>query len=252
MTAYNDVFIQLQDYMLDDVNMKRSLEMKLNNNLIQKKNKQDSENRFELDSQNKSVNKLFIPKEQDTLFWCFFILKNGEYAYETVNHKNEIIARQIKIEFVDKIRKNKQIVKMYKFDTLCNLESNLANDKFLNVKTFLSLCAIENINILFIDNKIYYELMMNDSKEVFVIFTKSGNKYQKKYGFEKYTMDKTDSIKEKLYKVENIDKPIKAISAYKVEELLQICNKLAIETVNKDNGKNKSKKDLYESIIQYF
>jgi hypothetical protein len=55
------------------------------------------------------------------------------------------------------------------------------------------------------------------------------------------------------------------MSAYKTQELLDICNKLGIETnvassnndangvANTENAvKNKSKKDLYESIIKYF
>jgi hypothetical protein len=53
------------------------------------------------------------------------------------------------------------------------------------------------------------------------------------------------------------------MSAYKTQELVDICNKLGIETnvVScsssspsniSDNAKSKSKKDLYEAIIKYF
>ena len=48
------------------------------------------------------------------------------------------------------IRKNKDIVKTYKFDTISSIESNLANDNNLNKKTFLTLCSIENINIIYV------------------------------------------------------------------------------------------------------
>ena len=63
--------------------------------------------------------------------------------------------------------------------------------------------------------------------------------------------NEADKIKTNLYKLENIDKPIKGLSSYKVSELIDICNKLSIETKNTD-GKNKSKNDLYELIIQFF
>jgi hypothetical protein len=43
-----------------------------------------------------------------------------------------------------------------------------------------------------------------------------------------------------------------AFSSYKTSDLVNICQKLAIETINKDTNKLKSKKDLYEGIIQYF
>ena len=49
-----------------------------------------------------------------------------------------------------------------------------------------------------------------------------------------------------------LDKPIKALSSYKVQDLIDICNKLVIDIVNKETGKNKTKNELYESIIQYF
>jgi len=55
-----------------------------------------------------------------------------------------------------------------------------------------------------------------------------------------------------LYKLDSLNKPIKSLSSYKVSELLNIANKLAIEIINKQTGKNKTKNELYESIIQYF
>ena len=61
-----------------------------------------------------------------------------------------------------------------------------------------------------------------------------------------------NNIRSSLYKLNVIDKPIKGMSSYKVAELLDICSKLGIEVVNKETGKNKTKNDLYESIIQYF
>ena len=55
-----------------------------------------------------------------------------------------------------------------------------------------------------------------------------------------------------FYKIDNIDKPIKSVSAYKVQELIDFCIKLTIETVNNETKKNKNKNELYESLIQYF
>jgi hypothetical protein len=42
------------------------------------------------------------------------------------------------------------------------------------------------------------------------------------------------------------------MSGYKLSELVEICEKLAIDIFNKDTNKSKNKKDLYETIIQYF
>ena len=249
MTPYNDVLHELQYYILNEENMKRSLEMKM------KCGTKEKQPRPSIAPSSKIQDKIFVPREKDTLFWCFYILKNGDAKYETMYNRNDIVARQMKIEYIDVIRKNKQTVKTYKFDSISNIENNLANEKSLNVKTFLTLCAIENLNILFINNKTYYELCMNDSETVFIINclnTKETANYNTRYGFEITTHNNATAIKSTLHKVDNIDKPIKSISAYTVSELIEMCNKLAIGIKNVKDDKNKSKKELYESIVQYF
>ena len=247
-TIYNDVLDGLQDYILNEENIKKSLRMKISNvKTIKNEKPHDIKNNFAKKPE------LFIPNQQDSLFWLYYIIKNGDACYETLNNKNSLIAKQMKIDLITKIRKNKDIVKMYKFDTISNIESNLANDNNLNKKTFITLCAIENINVLFICKKTYFELLMNDSKVIYVIHElPCKSNYYFKYGFEIASEETIDNVRTTLYKLDNIDKPIKAISAYKVEDLTIIANKLAIEVINKDTGKHKSKKDLYESIIQYF
>jgi len=243
---YNDVLKNLQDYMLDDENIDRALKMKMDTTV----NKEKISINFV-----KPKKSLFIPREKDTLFWCFYIIKNGDVKYETLYNKNEVIEKQIKITYIEKIRKEKQTLKIYKFDSITSIESNLLNDNFINRKTFLSLCALENINIIYISKKTYFELLMNDTNEVFIIHEINNSlngKYNIKYGFEMGDVEIISGIKNSLYRVDNIDKPIKAFSSYKTQELIDICSKLAIEVINKDTNKKKSKKDLYEGIIQYF
>jgi len=99
---------------------------------------------------------------------------------------------------------------------------------------------------------------MNDSNKFYII------KYiseKDKYGFEETNKDNLDDFRDKYYKVDNLAKPIKTMSAYKTQELVDICNKLGIETTSSSPSssassssvnKTKSKKDLYEAIIKYF
>ena len=256
MLSYNDVLIQLQDYMLDEENMNKSLKTKLMSERNEKKPQKEFLKTQALEHALEPVNKkpsLFTPNHQDNLFWCFYIIKNGEYNYQILNNKNALTSKQFKIELVTTIRKNKDIVKTYKFDTITSIESNLVNDNNLNPKTFLTLCAIENINIIYVNKNTYYELLMNDSDVIYIVHElEDKSKYYKKYGFELATVDALNNIKNTLYKLDNIAKPIKAISSYKVQDLLDMCNKLAIESINKETGKNKSKNDMYEAIIKYF
>jgi hypothetical protein len=197
----------------------------------------------------------FIPTEKDTLFWCYYIIANGDIKYESINHKNTLVEKQMKIDLVSLIRKNKDLLKKIgKFDTITNIENNLANENNINIKTFLSLCAIANINVIYISKKTYFESFMNDTTIVYVISEQinSQSKYVKKYGYQLANPEFINNIRATLYKLDKVDKPMKAMSAYKVEELVSICERLDISIFNKDNGKNKTKKDLYEAIIQYF
>lgn len=249
MLSYNDVLDELQYYMLNDANMQKALKFKIcrakNEKIVAKE----------------SIVKnsaLYIPNQQDSLFWCYYIIKNGDIKYETLNYKNALVAKQLKIDLVTTMRKNKDIVKMYKFDTISNIENNLANDNNLSPKVFLTLCAIENINIIYVSKKTYYELLMNDTNVVYIVHeVQVQSKYYNKYGFEMATDETLNNIRSTLYKIDNIAKPIKAASSYKVQDLIDICNKLSIETNNtntnnKNSGKNKTKNELYESIVQYF
>ena len=244
-TNYNDVIKNLQDYMLDETNMKKSLEMKIvSEKKITMEMKLASEKKVVKDKEIKPA--LFIPREKDTLFWCFYVMKHGDVKYEMLEYKNILTEKKLKIEYVEKIRKEKQTVKTYKFATLTHTENNLANENQLDVKTFLTLCAVENLNVLFVKNKTYYELLMNDSNELHIVHLLQNYKY----GHE-INPTGASQIKTTLYQLDNIDKPIKSMSGYKLSELVEICEKLGIDIINKETNKSKGKKELYEAIIQY-
>jgi hypothetical protein len=237
-----------QPYILNENNMINYLKYKLNTT---KEKSIKPVTSFIKTNENKPI--LFIPKEQDTLFWCYYIIVNGEGSYEMLNVKNPLIAKQIKIDYVSKIRDNKQILKTYKFDSITSIENNLANDNNINIKTVMSLCVISNINLIFISKKTYFDLLINDIGPIYIIReVEFQSKYNKKYGFEIANNNLLDSIRTTLYKIDNLDKPIKALSYYKIKDLTDICEKLSIDIINSETGKNKTKNELYESIIQYF
>jgi len=153
MLSYNDVLNQLQYYILDTKNIQKIIRQ--NNQIIQKPNQNIQKPNPIIQKPNPIIQKpkLFIPNEQDSLFWCFYIMINGIDTYEMLTNKNTLIAKQLKINLVSNIRQNKNIIKMYKFDTITNIESNLAYDNNINPKTLLSLCAIENINVIYVNKK---------------------------------------------------------------------------------------------------
>ena len=96
-------------------------------------------------------------------------------------------------------------------------------------------------------------MLMNDSDKIYILNEiQSQSKYNNKYGYEMGTNETISNIRNTFFRLEAINKPIKAVSAYKLDELINICNKLVINIYNNMTSKQKSKKELYESIIQYF
>ena len=246
-SQYNDVINKLHDYMLNENTIKRSLARRINNNFennTEKSNKISRQNLVPI----KDKCNMFTPTQKDTLFWCFYILKYGENNYEMLDNINIVLEKKLKIDYVEKIRKEKQIVKSHKFATLTHLENQLANEDKIDLNTFFTLCVIENINVLYVCKKTYFELLMNDDK-IHIIHRLDN---YSKYGYEGIEQSKIELYRSTLFKVDNVDKPVKSISSYKVSELVEFCSKLGIEIYIKDTTKNKSKKDLYESLIQYF
>lgn len=250
-----------EPYILNETNMQHYLKYTLNDSriledkpMLQNKTIANKSNDNQFTIKKPIIHSIFVPREQDSLFWCYYIITNGDIQYEMLPNRNTLTTKQLKIEYISKIRENKQVVKMYKLDTISNIENNLANDAIMNIKTTMTLCAIENINVIFVSKKTYFELFTNDSNIVYIIreMENKPSNYGKKYGYEIATEDRLNDIRNTLYKITTLDKPIKALSSYKVSELLDIANKLAIEFVNNTTGKHKTKNELYESIVQYF
>ncbi len=239
--VYQEFVKHIQDYMFNNTTICKSIENRIRENYnIKKLNEQQNKK----EEKNKNI---IIPIENDSLFWCLYIIKNGYMNYSQLHNKNIILEKQFKIEYVERLRKEKQLIKQFKFDTLSNIENTLVNENFINNKTFLMLCVLGNLNIILIINKTYYELNMNDSNRYYVV-----KSYNNKYGFEEVTKDSLDEYRNNYYKLDNIDKPIKSISSYKTQDLIDICNKLHIDINNSNNMKTKSKQDLYNEIIKYF
>jgi hypothetical protein len=250
----NTFFYELQKYELNDENIQNIQNIQnILKTKIETKSETILETKIEVKPEvknevfNKTKSNIFIPKERDSLFWCFYLIKNGHLKYELIDNKNIITEKQFKINWVEELRKHKPIIKQYKFTTLSNIENNLANEDKININTFLTLCVVENKNVLIVKKNTYYELLMNDSEEIFIIYFLNNGKF----GYEQ-NLNKVNDVRTTFYKLDNFDKPIKSITYYKVNDLIDICNKLSIEIINKETNKSKSKKDLYEDIIKTF
>jgi hypothetical protein len=193
----------------------------------------------------KSNHDFFYPEQKDQLFWCYYIIKNGFAAYEypgTTSYANE---KKEKFECIELLRKNKQTLKENKIKNIKeDVEDELAQKSMISRKTFIALCSIEKQNVLYIENNKYFDIFTDTTNALsyHVVHCIKG-----KYCYETdISQTQIEKYKSSLFKCDNFEKPLKAISYYKLNELVDICKYLVLVT----DFNKKTKKELYELLME--
>ena len=224
-----------------------------NNNIlsiITKINIIDSREQITKKKLNKNIEKkefenFFIPEQNDSLFWCWIIFIYNFNKYTELKNKIFSTEKTYKINFINKIRQHKQEIKKFKIK-ISHIENILANENFLELNVLEIMLYIEKFNFIFINDKIYYENISYPEKKTCII--KYFHKYEK-YGLFLENKQNVSIYKDKLFIVENINKPIKSISTYKAQDIRDMCDKLKINTM-KTPTKYKTKKELYQLLCE--
>ena len=218
-----------------------------------------------LTSVKKQGAKPFIPFQKDKLFWCFYIILNGYEAYEMNHSASFSLEKQIKIETVEKLKSIKEKLKELKLKRT-ELEDELVNKPMITLKGLYALCLVHDVSITYIYGRKYCEINTANANEVAnevananevavenkkkgIIIQNAKKEDSLKWTSHEQPTDFLTQIKEEYWLIENIQKPLKAASAYTLQELQDICGKLQITTLTEKN-KAKTKTKLYEEIIQ--
>ena len=197
---------------------------------------------------------MYRPKQKDSLFWCFYILKYGFSNYEMeINNQYFVVEKNEKFKYIELLRKNKDLLKLHKIKPLTQLEDDLANKDKISPKTFFALCILENINVLLVDKRKVYELLINDSPTINIVHRNNQTYY---HSIElDVTQDICNKYRETYYILTNFDTSLKGIGSYKLQELIDLCNKLNInieEHKNKTLKQKITKKDIYELLVMNY
>ena len=195
--------------------------------------------------------KPFTPFQKDKLFWCFFIILKGHEEYE-MNHSNSFsLEKKIKIETVEKLKSIKEKLKELKLKRT-ELEDNLVNCNTISIKGLYALCLVHNISITYVYGRKYYEINKeaeNEPGNKKGIIMENSLRWNDKENNDEFMTN----VRANYWLIDNIQKPLKAPTAYMLKDLQDICQKLQISleiTVNeKTKLKNKSK--LYEEILAH-
>ena len=97
---------------------------------------------FQKNYKNK-IETMYKPKQKDSLFWCFYILKNGFFNYEMeINNQYFVVEKKEKFKYIEVLRKNKDILKIHKIKPLTELEDDLANKDKISI---IFICSLFNV-----------------------------------------------------------------------------------------------------------
>ena len=201
-------------------------------------------------SKNKKIDNFIFPEKMDSLFWSIFISVYGYTEYEIIGRcysNREINEKQNIMEFIRKTPKslkdmNKKITKAMTQEILSDIVSNKTTT--LDVLPAFALFYKKNIIILNEKNKnIYLKINLVEDTKEYILLIKN-----KKGGFgldAEISSEKIQNIFDTKFCLENYNKPLKAISNYKSDELTSIGEMVGMNA----NGKIK-KQELYNEICK--
>ena len=166
-----------------------------------------------------------VSNVKDKLFWCYYLLKYGSLEYEMIGKDH------FKFKMVECL---KIIESQEKKDK--DLESELMNEKKISLKSFLKLCEMSKINVCLVKNIMLSEHIFDSSRDTYII------------NINDFSIKKDNIDQSKYWKIDNIEKPLRAYSNYKAQELRDIGKILNLD-IMKGEKKFKTKKEIYTMIL---
>ena len=196
----------------------------------------------------------------DKLFWIFYKIINNLNDVDLEHINSFKVMKEFKINSVEKLKNQKNILKDFKIQKGL-VEDDLTNNEKISFKTFHALCVLYLVNVLLIrDNNTYCILCTNNDEKVinlqnYKLLQISNVKMSP--GFNNFDIELINTLTEEelqkilnsYYNIENIDKPLKGFSNYKLDDLVSIAEKLNINIYD-EHSKKKKKQELYENILQ--
>ena len=193
------------------------------------------------------------PSCSDSLLWSAYIMLYGTEKYETIENPY-VESNRFKFELIEVMRQNKPILKANKIK-LSGLEESLVHKPFITLETLQAIAVCKSISVCIVQNRKYYEI--DNGGGTFIIEKIKGN-YVLYIAPIKVNMEYLAYIRMKYWLMESISAPISRITAYKLQDLVDISQKLNLPVVNVTPGrfgsmptqKRKTKPELYEAICR--
>jgi hypothetical protein len=191
----------------------------------------------------------------DSILWAAYIMLYGVEKYETIENQY-VESNRFKFELIDVLRQNKPILKANKIK-LNATEECLVHKPFIALETLHAVAVCKSLSVCIVQDRKYYEIANGDSGAF--IIEKIKGKYVLYIAPNKLNLDYLTYIRMNYWLMESISAPIRPMSAYKLQDLVEISQKLNLPVVNIIPGKfgsmgtekRKTKSELYEAISKY-
>ena len=198
-----------------------------------------------------------VRKCQDPLFWSIYLAKFGKKEYDRVNTglsgKEEIKEKMAMSASFHKMGAAHLSTKiLQKKITICGcseMASNILTEKKLSWESLYIVCAYYECNLYIVDlqKKTYFTYLRTDSDkyDTYVLYRtrEKGPEYYIDTSEQLFTID---NLRTNFVWIMGYEKPFKAASNYKVNELEQMADILGLKTEDK-----MKKADLYAKIALF-
>jgi hypothetical protein len=203
-------------------------------------------------------NSSFVPRKTDELFWIFYIIINGFSQYELIGSNCYEIEKTEKYRLIELLREKeyKQILKQHKITKIKeDIEDDLGHKERISYKTFFALCYTHKLNILFIHRQKCFKIVSGNAEDNFHVIIKYDPPKENHHGNYKYvyitehTQEEREKYmdEKKYFQWETIDKPLRALSYYKVKDLIDIC---ILHKLKEDEYIKKTKQEVYDLLLE--
>ena len=182
----------------------------------------------------------------DSLFWCLYVMKHGMFKYDQLT--NHFTAHQDgKRDEVMRLREGAKALKQstgIKF-TASAIETDIMS--IMTVRAFQVLNHLNSLNAVFMNphNRVYAEFISDAVSNKPVYLIKRIDNKTTRLSMTQATDHELTSLRATHYRIENVQKPMKAVSAYTVAELTEMCHTLKIQLSPKIK-----KQELYDLIVK--
>ena len=238
----SDVLNKLREFMLYDTTVQPQAQMKPQ----AQQSKPQAQTKPKEQQSKTNENAFQPPMHQDVLFWCFYVMQNGAFKYEQIANRYTT-EQDTKRDQVLLLRKHIKELKQatgIKI-TASTIENEIATTHHITPHAFQVLVHLNSLNAIIVNpcNHVYAEFISDEVSDKPIYIIKRKDEKTRRMCMTKATKAQLESLRKTHYRIENLHKPIKSISAYTVADLTEICHSLKIQIKPK-----MKKQEIYDAI----